>query len=562
MPTLEVNYEDLCSLLGKRVPADELEYVLPLIKCEVKSFLNGVFTLEVTADRPDMFSVEGVARILRGFLKLEAGCPKYLVKRGKVGVKVSRKVKTVRPYIACCVVRNVKLTDESVAQLMQLQEKLHETLCRRRSKGSIGIYDLDTVKPPITYTALKPGEIRFTPLDETQPMTAKEILTKTAKGMEYAHLLAGKLRYPLLLDSRGQVLSMPPIVNSEETRVTVETRNLFIDTTGMNPETVEDAVNIIASSLAERGGKVEAVLVEYPEGRKVWTGTLKPSTLTLNPSMVSEILGLNLKLTDVCSFLKRMRFNVKVKSGRLHVEIPSYRCDILHPVDLAEEVAIGFGYDKIKPDQPKVTSTGKELESTIFKRKIRDLMVGFGFQEIVSYILSSKELQAEKMLLGETEFMELANPLTSEYAVARVWLLPCLLEFLSRNLSRNVHVDHPQKIFECGDVILVDREAETGTRVEGRIAAAISDFKVSYEDIQAVAYSLLNQLKIGEWKVERLDHPSFIKGRAAKIVLEDGEELGFLGEVNPQVLEAFSLVNPTVSLEFKLKPLLKIKAKI
>lgn len=551
MPTLTLEYEDLCSLLNVKIPLGELENLLGLIKCQVEKIENGSITVEVTADRPDLLSVEGIARTLRGFLGRQKGYPAYKTGKSRVRVKVLRKVKAVRPYIACVVVRGVRFTDASIAQLMQLQEKLHETLCRRRKKASIGIYDLDKVKPPLTYTALKPEEIVFTPLEETQPLTANEILTKTPKGIEYRHLVEGLPRYPLLVDSKGQVLSMPPIVNSEETKITVGTRSLFIDVTGFNPEVLEEAVSIMASSLAERKASIDSVLVEYEWGKRLWTCTMRPRRLTVEASAINSLLGFNLPAGRLAGILRRMGLQTEVKGGKLEALIPPYRCDILHPVDLAEDVAIGFNYDRIRPEPLRVPTTGKLLPPTRLRRKIRDLMAGFGFQEVASYILSSLEAQTVRMRLGnEVKLVELANPTTSEYAVIRCWIIPSLLEFL----SRNVHVEYPQRIFELGDVVLPDVKAETATRVECRLAAALTDFKVSYEDVQAAAYSLLYQLGFKDWTVKPIDHPSFIPGRAAWLEV-NGVEAVLLGEIHPQILENLQLPNPVATMEVNLTEL-------
>ncbi|RLI29826.1 MAG: phenylalanine--tRNA ligase subunit beta [Candidatus Hecatellales archaeon] len=547
MPTVTFEPEDLYRLLGFRLPLERLEQLLPLIKCEVKEASPEMVSVEVTADRPDLFSAEGIARLLKGFLGKAEGSPKYRVAKSRVKVKVSRMVRRVRPRIVCAVVRGVSFTESSIAQLMQLQEKLHETLCRRRSKASIGIYDLDKVKPPITYTALKPEKIRFTPLEESKPLSAEEILTQTSKGLEYAHLLRGLPRYPLLVDREGQVLSMPPIINSEETKVTVETRNLFIDATGFNPELLEEAVSVLVSSLAERGAKVEAVQVEYEGGGKVWTCQLKPRKMTVNPAEVNRLLGFNLPSGRMAKLLRRMRFDVEASNGRLKVSIPPFRSDILHPVDLAEEVAIAYGYHRIKPEPLRLPTVGSLLPASQASRRIRSLIAGYGFQETASYLLSSRETQFERMGVKSGEAVELANPTSQEYSIVRVWLLPCLLEFL----SKNVHVDYPQKVFELGDVVLPDVEAETATRVETRLAAAICNFKVSYEDVQALAYSLLEQLGVEGWRVEAFEHPSFLPGRTARLLL--GEvEIGLLGEIHPAVLEAFRLVNPVAAMELNL----------
>jgi phenylalanyl-tRNA synthetase beta chain len=279
---------------------------------------------------------------------------------------------------------------------------------------------------------------------------------------------------------------------------------------------------------------------------------MKPRKMTVEASTINSLLGFNLPARRLAEILARMGFQTKVKGGKLEASIPAYRCDILHPVDLAEDVAIGFNYDLIKPEPLKVPTTGKLLSSTKVRRKIRDLMMGFGFQEVASYILSSREAQTVRMRLeGGVSLVELANPTTSEYTVIRCWVIPSLLEFL----SRNVHVEYPQRVFELGDVVLPDLKAETATKVECRLAAAVTDFKVSYEDVQAAAYSLLRQLGFKDWKVKPADHPSFIPGRAA-LLETNGVETVLLGEIHPQILESLQLPNPVAAMEVNLTRLL------
>ncbi|MGP3667868.1 MAG: phenylalanine--tRNA ligase subunit beta [Candidatus Bathyarchaeota archaeon] len=556
MPTVNISYKDVCRLVGRKLKLEALEKVLPLIKCEVKSVTGESITVEVNSDRPDMFSVEGIARVFKGFLSIEKGCPRYKVKKSSVTINVDEKVKNVRPFVVGAVIRDVKLDDDGFQQLIQLQEKLHETIGRGRRRVAIGVHNFDKIKPPITYTAIPPEKIVFTPLDGDKPLTGSEILEKTFQGRKYGYIIEKYSCYPILLDAKNMVLSMPPIINAEDTKVKPETKKLFLDITGWSFNAVNQALNILTTSLAERGGKIEGVKVVYPRGYKprvFWAGELNPTRINVSLDYINAVSGLNLSLKDAVKLAEKSRFDVKVEKTKLNLTIPPYRFDILHPVDVVEDLIIAYGYDKVKPEEPKTFTVGKLMPKTLFMDKVRDLMVGFGFQEIANYVLTSKENQIYRMNLKDEDvkLIELLNPKTLEFSVVRGWLIPGLLIFL----SHNTHVDYPQKIFECMDVVVFDEEAETKTRNELRVAAAICNYKVSYEDIQSILYMLLKNLNINDWIVEETTHPSFIPGRVAKIKF-NGEDLAVLGEIHPKVLENINLPNPVAAFELNLmKPL-------
>jgi len=552
VPTITVSYRDLCSLVGRDLTVDEVSQALFLHKCLVESAVGDELSIEVNADRPDMLSAEGLARALRLFMGLEE--PKlYEAVDGDVVIKVDPSVLNVRPYIMSAVVRGVKLSEEAVRQIMTLQEKLHLTYCRRRSKVSIGVHDLDAVSHKITYAALKPDEIRFVPLDEEEEMAGREILERTEKGREYAHLLRGFDRYPLLYDSEGKVLSMPPIINSVITKVTERTRNILLDVTGTDELMVSRVLNVMALNLAERGGVIEYVTVEYPD-RRVKAPLLDPLEVEVDLAEASKLIGVDLTPGLAGEALKRMGYIVKgLKGSKLTALAPPYRCDILHPVDVVEDIAVGYGYDKLTPIRPPVTEVGRELGITRLSSKARELMIGLGYQEVSSYVLTSEEVLFNKMRLPYREAVVLENPVSSEYTCLRTWLTPILLDFL----SRNKHVAYPQRVFECGDVVILDEEAPTSTRVERRLAAALCDREAGYEDIQAALYALLKGLGLKGWVVEPEEHPSFIEGRVASLRLR-GFKVAVLGEVHPEVLRAFNLEMPTACFELNLTLLLKL----
>ncbi len=558
MPTIQILYNDLCQLLGRQIPLEDLKEYILLIKGEVERVtpieqrdmpLDYELSVEITSDRPDMLSTEGLVRALKGFLEIELGPPTYKIKETNIAVKVDETVSSVRPYIACAIIRGIEMSDPLIRQIMQLQEKLHTTHCRNRRKGSIGIHDLDNVEPPFTYYAEEPDKIKFIPLGETKEMTGREILQKHPKGVEYGKIIEKYDKYPLLVDKNNQVLSLPPIINGIVTQVTEKTKNLFIDVTGTDWRIVTTTLNIVASNIAERTGSIESVKIVYP-GKEIKTPDFKPTEMTIKVSYANKILGLNLSPSQMIKCLQKARLEAKLlNSEEIRVKIPPYRVDFLHPIDLVEDIAVGYGYNKLEPELPPTITVGKELTKTKIIRKIRDLMVGLGFQEIFYYVMSSEDVQVRKMRLKNVNLVKIANPVSKEFSVMRHSLLPGLLNIL----SKNAHVELPHRIFEIGDVIVLDKLSETKTRNNTNLAALISDYSVGYEDIQAVLYAILRNLKI-RFEIERTSHSSFIEGRTAKILVNN-KEMGIVGEVHPEVLENFKIENPVAAFEISVQEL-------
>ena len=554
MPTITVDHGDLCRLLGAAIGLDRVLDDLARLKCEVESLEGTRITIEVTSDRPDLFSAAGIAAALKGLEGLEVGPPPIEVERGGVKARVERSVLPVRPFIALSEVRGLQMSDEAVRQVMQLQEKLHETYCRHRRKVSIGVHDRDAIAPPLRYEALEPTEIAFVPLGERRRMRGDEILRLTPKGIRYGPIIDRFDRYPLLVDGKGMVLSMPPIINSIHTVVTPDTRNVLVDVTGTDRELVKNVLNIVTFALAQRGGTVRTVEVEGPDGA-TWTPDLTPVEKELSVDYVNEVLGLRLSAEKVRGYLLRMRLGASVIGRRrLRVLVPPYRTDILHQIDLVEDVLMAHGYDRVRPEIPPMATIGREGRMASLTRRIRDLMIGLGFQEVLNYMMTNKGVLFTKMRLRQEAIVEVANPVSATYSALRSWLLPCLLEFLQANR----HVPYPQKIFECGDVVVVDGRTETKTRSARRLAAVIADSKAGYEDIQAVLHSLLSSLGVRGWSIEPAKHRSFIGGRCAA-VLKGRRRLAILGEVHPEVIMNFKLEMPVAGLEVDVNRILRLR---
>ncbi|MHA1299114.1 MAG: phenylalanine--tRNA ligase subunit beta [Candidatus Helarchaeota archaeon] len=553
MPTLNFSYNDLCRLIGKTFDKKQIEELILLNKGEVEDWKGDEMTVEVTSDRVDLLSVEGIARALKGFLEIELGIPKYSIDKSNVKLRVDEAVNLVRPYVVSGIIEDVELTDTSVAQLMQMQEKLHATHSRNRRKASIGVHDLDKIKPPILYTAKRPEDIYFVPLQETKAMDGIEILRKVKKGVQYADLIRDSPVYPVIIDSEDTVLSLPPIINSVDTAVEEDTKNLFFEITCTDEQVAKIALNVLVCNICERKGTIRTVDIEYENGRSLTLPDLTPQKNVLHLDYTNQILGLNLKMDELIKLISKMRMESKQKDkNTLEVLVPPFRSNILHEIDLVEDVSIAFGYNKYIPELPRVITIGKEAQKAVFTRKIRELMVGFGFQEISNYIMTSKEKLFDLMNLKETEIVEIANPVSKTFSVLRNNLIPSVLSFLQNNL----HAIYPQKVFEAGDIVVVDKKAQTKSKTLRNLCAAISAYSISFENIQAILFSLLKNIDIKKIELKPLEHKSFIKGRTAEIYAKN-QKIGIIGEIAIPILKNFALENPVALFEINLDKLQK-----
>jgi phenylalanyl-tRNA synthetase beta chain len=550
MPTIEASYQDLCELIGKKVGIEELEELVNFAKCEIDVVNGDILKIEVKdTNRPDLWSSEGIAREIKSKI-FRPKFPEYKVKKSDVVVKVEKKVSKVRPFTVCAVVKNLKISQAFLSQIIQLQEKIAGTLGRNRKEVAIGIYDYDKIKPPIRFTTVKPDGIKFTPLDFTEEMTPREILEKHPKGKEFGHLLAGKKEYPIFIDARDKVLSMPPIINSEYSgKVTEETKNVFIECSGFNFKFLMPALNVMVTAMADRGGEICSVKVIYPE-KTILTPDLSPKKAFVDVDYINKISGLELSLDEICKLLEKANYKILKKGKRIELLYPAYRNDIMHQRDVVEDVVISYGYNKIKPEPLKMKTEGKISEAEIQNEKIVEIMVSLGFQEILSYTLTNKTNLFQKMNLKEERVAEIENIVSENWCVFRNWLLPSLMEFF----SNNQHVEYPQKIFEVGNVVLIDEKQETRTRDVRKLAAAIADSRMSYDDIAAVLDAFMSLAGV-KYKLEKTEHPSFIQGRVARILVK-GKQIGIIGEIRPEVLENWKLEMPVAAFEIEIENLI------
>ncbi len=551
MPAITLQQGRFSKFVGRDLTVEKMAEWLPWIGFDLKEIGSDYVKVEFTPNRVDLCSYSGVARAFKGLMGWETGLPRYKIQNGKIKLTITKAVGKVRPFMLAAVVRNIKLDDDAVVDLMEMQEDLHWGIGRDRKKASIGVHNLDAVSPPFTFTAVEPEKAKFVPLDTAEEMTLKEILEKHAKGIAYGHLVDWAPKYPLLVDKEGKVLSMPPIINGELTRLTSKTTNLFLDVTGTDYVAVERSLSVLATALSDMGGTLENVHVKSPD-RSVVSPSLAPERMKLRVDYANEVLGLKLSEAQVIESLEKCRLGAEtVQRGVVEATIPAYRIDMLHEVDLVEEVAVGYGYYRLKPTIPARLTIGEQHPVHRAAGIVRQIMIGLGFTEVMNFTLTNETVHYEKMRLKASEAIKLANPVSLEYAILRQSLLPGLM----KNLADNKHESFPQRMFEVSDVGHINQRSETKVERKLHVAGVSSHSTANFTEIKSAVEALLHNMELKNWKIKPVKHVSFLEGRAAAIVVKR-KETGVLGEIHPEVLNSFELENPASAFEINLEALL------
>jgi phenylalanyl-tRNA synthetase beta chain len=530
--TLPYKYLERLTRTDKKTILDKV----PLIGSDVERIEEDHADVEFFPDRPDLFSPEGVARAMRGYLGIETGLPTYTVKPSGISFTVDPALATIRPVLGSAVIKGVKFDDESIQSIMSLQESLHWAVGRGRSKVAIGIHDLDSVKPPFRYIA-SPRSRKFIPLDYAEEMSMDEILEKHPKGRDYAKIVKDFSLFPLIVDKDDKVLSFPPIINGELTRVTIDTKNILLDTTGTDKRAVGIAVNIICTAMAEAGATIESVGIGG-----VQTPTLASSERTVSVKECSRLLGIDLTSATMTSLLQKMRFGAEpAGADEVKVQVPCYRADIMHDWDLFEDVAIAYGYDRILATPPATFTVGKPHPVQVIAALAREAFCGLGYLEVMPFTLTNEDTLFEKMKREEKSgALHVMHPISIENTVVRTDLLPLLLEFLALNRHREL----PQRLFTVGDVV---DSCLTYQHAAGVSTHPDADFSEAY----ASADAILHELSIDHSIKESYD-PAFIEGRKGDIIVA-GKKIGVFGEIHPSVLNAFELEHSVAAFEFDLR---------
>ena len=546
MSLIKINRKVLETTLGKKLSPEFLEKNINLMGVVLENCNEEELEIEIFPSRPDMLSEQGFARSFASFIGTKTSITNYTVKKSNLKVIIDSSVKEVRPFTACAIVKNIKFDDLKIKEIISLQEKLHITFGRNRKKAAIGIYPLDKISFPITFKADKPEKIIFTPLEAKKAMNALQILSQHPTGRDYAHLLEGKVKFPYFIDSKNEILSMPPIINSNLTgRVTNDTKDVFIECSGFDYETLSICLNIIVTSLADMGGDIFSL--ELVDGKsKLISPDLSNKKMKFNLDYMNKRLGLNLKQKEVRSLLQKMGLGYDKGT----VIIPAYRADIIHQVDLVEDVAIAYGYDNFEESIPNVATLGEEDPSEKFFDKIREILIGLNLIECKNlHLMTEKELNQNMNL--KQELIQLKNAL-GDYNHLRNSILPSLL----KNLQENQHNEYPQNIFEIGRIFYLEPTTETGIGEQDKLGIVLCDKDVDFTQIKQILDYLIHNLGL-KAIIKESDNFSYIPGRVGNIYINN-IKIGLIGEISPLVLTNWNVLTPTVGLEINLEELYKI----
>ncbi len=537
MPLVTFKYQDFSQLLGHTIPKEKLIEKLPMIGGDFSHATDEEINIEFFPNRPDLTSVEGIARASRAYFEFKPGLQTYTLTTSDVTLHVDPSVKKIRPFVTIALVKNVTMSSELIISLMGLQEKLHIGLGRNRKKVAIGVHNAEPVTPPFIYKAVDPDSIAFIPLAKDEPMTLREILKKHEKGVDYAYLLEGFDRYPLIVDVQNNVLSFPPIINGRLTEVTPHTTEIFIDVTGTDKKAINYALNIITTALAERGGKLYQTTVK-DEGKNILCPDFTPLQKQVSKAFVNRILGTTFTEKEIVLYLKKMGHDAfDAGDGIIHVDVATWRSDILHEIDLVEDVAVGYGYDQFPTDLPKALTFGRTLLHQHLLETLRSVMIGVGFNEVTTFVISNKEDEFTRMGLEKRTMVQIENPIGEEYSGLRISLLPSLLKLLRENRHHSL----PQQIFEVG--IVVDEQAKN----QYHIAGLKIDAKASFTECKSLVENVIREC--GQKPlIKEKSYGAFIQGRCAAVMKKE-TEIGIFGEIHPKTIQAFHLEHPVIAFE-------------
>jgi len=547
MPVVNVTVDRLKRFIPG-VKVDRALDMLPFAALDIEGIDNNIIRVEYNPNRPDFSSDYGIVRALRGLLGIETGLPKFKI-AGKSGlaVRADPAVKRIRPYIVALVARNGRLDDETIKQLIAMQEDLHNGVGRRRKKASIGIHNLDVIKFPVMYKAAG-GEYSFEPLGGSASQSIDQVLRESETGKQYGHILEGSGRYPVIVDSSGTTLSFPPIINGNATRVDEKCRNLFVEVTATDQKAAEDMLAIIAVTLYDVGFEIRTVTVD--SGKKVETPQMKPSVISADMDYINSILGLTLDARQAIRCLKKSRLEARAAGKKLICTIPRYRTDISHPVDIAEEVAIGYGIFNIEPTFPHSPTAGQKNSLSTYFDAIRDTLAGLGMLESLSFSLTSKEVQYGAFGVARNEVLSVDGSKSIEHEILRDSIVPSLLQ----SLSRNVHEEYPQRLFEIGKTFRKNGDLAESWNVGAVVAHADAGYTEARSAMQALIKSCFGKDVV----TKASSSPMFMEGRCAKIIV-DGMVGGVIGEITPLALENFKLRVPVAAFEIDLSGIIKDK---
>ena len=565
MPKFETKEKFLFSLLGREYTDDELEQVFPRAKAELDEHdkENGVFKIELNdTNRPDLWSAMGLARLLKNYedpqiRQYDFFSSKCFTADNKGReLHVGNRAKEVREF-SCGFVASGKTVDEDILlTLIQSQEKLCFNFGRKRKTIAMGIYRNDLIQYPIHYDGADPDKTHFVPLHMEEDLTLREILEKHPKGQEYGYIIKDKPVYPYLYDNAGKTLSMPPVINSAFVgAVEIGDNNLFVEMSGPILKDILLCASIMAVDMADLGFTIEPVKVIYPYetefGKEITVPYYFQDSQSCTVQEIKHVLGEDINAEDAKDALLRMGVYSVSEGDTIHITCPEYRNDFLHPVDVVEDVMIGYGLENFEPTIPRDFTVGRLTPAEELGRKVKDIMVGMGFQEMIYNYLGSRREYVDNMHIAGDKVIMIANPMSENFEAVRPSIIPSLLE--SESVSG--HAVYPHRIFEVGKVAYLEPSDNSGTVTRNSLGFMSADGAVTFNDANSFINTLMYFLRVEYTLATPEEDPRFIPGRCADVMV-GGKKIGIFGEVHPAVLESWGCSMPAVVAEIDLDCLL------
>ena len=539
MPVIELSYSRLQKLIGK-VTKKQISDSLPFLGLDIESEDKDLVRIEYSPNRPDYSTDFGIALGLQGLLGIKTGAIKLTVKKSKnYSISVKPDVSKIRPFVTGIIAKNGKIDDKTIKQLMTMQEDLHFGIGRKRKKSSIGIHDLDKISFPLTYATASKNH-KFIPLNSEKELSISGIMADTETGRDYGHLLGQSSQVPIIIDSNKKTVSFPPIINAGITTVTTKTKNLFVEVTGINKADAEDMLSVVATILQSAGFNLESVQIS---GAKNSSAKLQERKISVDSSLINQTLGLELNTSKIISSLKKSRLNAILKGKKIICTIPAYRFDIFGPMDLVEEVALGYGIQNFEPTVSPSQTIGQTNPVSLKLKSLNQTMIGLGFLEALNSSLSSKRVLYDMTNRDSKNIISVLDSKSQEHTILRDSILPGLIE----NLSRNIHESYPQKMFETGNVFNLDNPISE--KINLAVISAHRD--ANFTEIKSVLQTLL---KIGfgiSTQTKTVTNPSFKDGHCASIIF-NGNIIGIIGEIDSTIVENYKIRVPVVGFEISL----------
>ena len=546
MPVIELNLNRIKKIISGNVTKKRIVDTLPFLGLDIESQDGDKIRIEYSPNRPDYSTDFGIALGLEGLLGIKKGIQKTNIKKqGKFEIKVDPSVSKIRPFVTGVIARNGTIDDETIKQLMNMQEDLHFGIGRKRKKSSIGLHDLDRISFPLNYTTSTRGH-SFVPLNSESKHTIDQILSETEVGKNYGWILGDSKNVPIIVDSEGTTISFPPIINASVTAVTTKTKNVLVEVTSLDKDAAEDMLSVVVAILQMAGFEIIQLTIS---GGKNSTPRLNSRKIQYDTRLTEQILGLNISTSAMASSLKKCRLDAIQKGTKIQCIIPRYRFDVFGPMDIVEEIALGYGIDNLTP---KLSPSQKLGEKSLMTKKLEivsKITVGFGFTEALNSSLTSKKILFDFLNRDSSQMISVIDSKSQEHTILRDTILPGLIE----NLSKNIHESYPQKLFEVGTVFSKAKPIHEAINLAGVIAYKESN----YSEMKSILQSILKTgFKIdSKTKTPKDNVTTFANGRHSDIFVGE-KSVGIIGEINSDVLDNFKIRTSVVGFEIKLSGLI------